>query len=686
MGKTKKLILVFLLIFSLCFLAPVFMSLLLTPSVYTSDAITRVQWSNSTISTGTTISFSMNRIPFAGDGIVLIVGNRQGTVVSVVETNVDWSRVIQVYRAGVGCVEIWFGVVYSSASASIVVTLSASATYGASVDACEYSNIALFLPVDKTATSNTGVTGTTALTGTTSATSLPNELRVGGLEAIDTRQTGPATNGYIMLDGANVIGTTSGQSESLTYLENITASVGTAGSSTTISSMYWEGAIATFMPNSAAALATASEKALLNNLKVYNGYDIIVPQTSSFDLPYCWDTYFSTLAALTFDTDLAKSNINGEFSTQETSADGTQYMGMIPNAPSSASDQNLRSQVPLLADAVLRYYQATGDLTSLESWYPKLQAYFQWYNTYSDIKGNNLYAPVTGVSSRNSTYAAFWCACSTGMDNSPAYDLAGCNVTQIGSFYYLPMNDVLLSSSMALFAKDMGHIATALGYTSNATSYDNSYVAISNAINTHLWNATEGRYNSQLWTGQQIQVNSIQTFMPMIAGIASPAQAADLVANLENTAEYNLTYGIPTVAANDPKYLSTEPSYFFSSEPYWRGGIWAPTTYLVCQGLANYGYTSLVNAITTKWVNLVSNEPTYPFAEYYLASGSSANSHLSDQSWTSATTMLVLNGESASPPAPISITLTSSPTGTGDITLNGTAIMTSYTYLWSRRL
>ncbi|MGA3289555.1 MAG: trehalase family glycosidase [Candidatus Bathyarchaeia archaeon] len=649
---------------------------LLTSPVSVSGTITRVQWANSTISTGTIISFSMGRIPVAGDGIVLIVGNRQGMVVSVVETNVFWSHVVQVYRAGVGCVEIWFGAVSSSASASIVVTLNASATYGASVDACEYSNIALFLPVDKTATSNTGLTNTTALTGTTSTTSLPNELCVGGIEAIDTRQTGPATNRYTMLDGANVNGTTSGQSESLTYLENITTSESITGSSTTISSMYWEGAIATFMPNSATALVTVAEKALLNNLKVYNGFDIIVPQTSSFDMPYCWDTYFSTLGALTFNTNLTKSNINGEFSTQETSG---VYNGMIPNAPSSASDQNLRSQPPLLADAVLQYYQATGDLASLASWYPKLQAYFQWYNTYSDIKGNNLYAPLTGRTTPGDGYTAFYAVASSGMDNAPVYDLAGTNVTQIGSFYYLPMNDLLLSSSMALFAKDMGFIATALGYTSNAISYDNSYIAISNAINTHLWNATEGRYNSQLWTGQQIQVNSIQTFMPMIAGVASSAQAADLVANLENLAEYNLTYGIPTVAANDPNYLSTEPSYFFSSAPYWRGGIWAPTTYLVCKGLANYGYTSLVNAITTKWVNLVSNEPAYPFAEYHLANGSHGSSDLSNQSWTSATTMLLLNGESASPPAPIPITFISSPTGTGYITLNGTAITTPYT-------
>jgi hypothetical protein len=41
--------------------------------------------------------------------------------------------------------------------------------------------------------------------------------------------------------------------------------------------------------------------------------------------------------------------------------------------------------------------------------------------------------------------------------------------------------------------------------------------------------------------------------------------------------------------------------------------------------------------------------------------------------------MLLLNGESASPPAPIPITFISSPTGTGYITLNGTAITTPYT-------
>ncbi len=410
-------------------------------------------------------------------------------------------------------------------------------------------------------------------------------------------------------------------------------------------------------------------------------YTCIVPQTSMFPMPYCWDSAFSSLGALTYNATLAKDNINAEFSTQETSG---VYNGMLPNAPSTTADTDLRSQPPIIAYACWQYYQATGDSASLAAWYPKLQAYFTWYNTYSDIQRNNLYAPLSGVSSGNVANASELCCASTGMDNSPVYDsVVGSVIQKSNGFYYLPMNDLLLSSSMALFAKDMVFISNALGYPSNAISYGYSYVAISNAINANLWNSTEGRYNSQLWTGQQIQVNTVQTFMPMVAGVASPIQAADLIANLENTAEYNLAYGIPTVAANDPTFGSTPPSgeVNYNNGYYWRGGIWAPTTYLVCMGLSNYGYTSLINAITTTWDNLAQSEVTYPFPEYYSTSGTYGDTN-PDQSWTSAVTLLLLEGMPASQPAQIPITVASIPTaGTGFITFNGTLESTPCTAL-----
>lgn len=394
-------------------------------------------------------------------------------------------------------------------------------------------------------------------------------------------------------------------------------------------------------------LENQAQIVLINNIKTYEGYNIVVPQTEFFGVPYCWDTYFDTLGVLKFNNALAESNINGEFATQEAN-------GMIPNAPISSSgnisvDADLRSQPPLLADACWQYYIATGDAVSLALWYPKLQAYFNWENIYSNIKGNYLYSPLTGRTVLNDTFTAFFAACSTGMDNLPALDAAGANVTRICNYYYLPMNDLMLSSAMALFAKDMASISLAMGSISNAVVYPSWYTHISNAINTNLWNSTEGRYNNQLWTGQQIQVNTVESFMPMLAGVANKTQGADLVAHLENPAEYNLTFGIPTVAANDPTYYSQEPSYFHSSLPYWRGGIWAPTTYLVYKSLINYGYTATANKIASTWLSVV--EETNKFSEYYISTGGAGDS-VTDQSWTAAVTLLFFNIHSISTPTP----------------------------------
>lgn len=383
-------------------------------------------------------------------------------------------------------------------------------------------------------------------------------------------------------------------------------------------------------PMTNAAVAT-----LKSNVTTFNGYQVIIGQQQVFPVPYCWAIYFEMLAALKFNITLAKQCILASLSTQEAN-------GMIPNAPISGADCNLRSQPPLLAPACWAYYQATNDSSSLALWYPKLQQYFSWENEYSDIRGNYLYAPLTGRTTSYDNLTPFYAACSTGMDNMPAFDAAATNVTKEGSYYYLPMNDLMLSSTMALFAKDMALIALTLGNSYDAASYSGWYDNISNAINAKLWNQTEGRYNDQLWTGQQIQVNTIETFMPMIAGIPNQTQASDLVSQLQNLAEYNSTGGIPTVAANDPKFYSSEPAYFHSVFPYWRGGIWAPTTYLVYQGLTNYGYTVIANSVATTWCRVIERNMQFP--EYFNSDGTAGGSAQPYQSWTAAVTLLFDNG------------------------------------------
>jgi glycogen debranching enzyme len=376
------------------------------------------------------------------------------------------------------------------------------------------------------------------------------------------------------------------------------------------------------------------------NTITYGDYRTIISNFETFPIPYGWDEYFHGLASLYYDADLTKDIIQTEFDLQNAE-------GLIPHAPTMDCDQDLNSQPPLLADLVLQYYQCTGDVTSLRSWYPKLIAYYKWMETNGSPYGNIGISPFAGRRV-NDDQTAFYIAASTGMDNSPVYDSSNGKYDKIGDYYYFPIEDVLLTTAMALFAKDMAIISSELDNAGNYALFNGKYVALSNFINTYMWDDTAGLYrpiNSNL-AFLSTGINTVQTFLPLIAQISSPSQASRLVEHLINVSEYNLGFGIPSVALSDPSYYSRQPSYFASPDPsYWRGPIWAPTTYLVYKGLLNYGYKDVaIKTVAQQWLNTVNQydvNKTVVFAEYYNSYDGSVNPDgLTKFSWTAAVTLM----------------------------------------------
>jgi neutral trehalase len=390
------------------------------------------------------------------------------------------------------------------------------------------------------------------------------------------------------------------------------------------------------------SLYNAAVAVLYGNVRNYHGYNTMVPHTKAYPIPYCWDMYFSTLAALRFNTTLARETINAEFATQNVN-------GMIPNAPTSVCDMDLRSQMPLLADAVLEYYLVTKDSASLKSWFPKLEAYYNWYETYGDPYGsiNGLVSPLTGRRTPTDGNTTFYLASSTGLDNFPIYDYgdyANNLSIRVGNYYYLGISDLLLSSGMAFFAQSMTSISGILENSMAQTVYSGKFASLKNLINLYMWDSEDGLYKTVLWNGSKIDMNTVQAFLPLIANVSNRSQTTSLISHLTNTNEYNLASGVPTVAANDSSFYSLQPVYFHSADPhYWRGNIWAPTTYMVYHGLMNYGYVQEASEIAVKWLEMVNSERAYPFAEYYDARTGQAGGSLSNFSWTAAVTILLID-------------------------------------------
>ena len=81
-------------------------------------------------------------------------------------------------------------------------------------------------------------------------------------------------------------------------------------------------------------------------------------------------------------------------------------------------------------------------------------------------------------------------------------------------------------------------------------------------------------------------MKSATNFMPLFAGAATPERAKRMInEHLLNPHEFWLAYPVAS-------YAKTEPDYYQGShnECNWRGSTWAPTNYMIFQGLQAYGY------------------------------------------------------------------------------------------------
>jgi glycogen debranching enzyme len=141
-----------------------------------------------------------------------------------------------------------------------------------------------------------------------------------------------------------------------------------------------------------------------------------------------------------------------------------------------------------------------------------------------------------------------------------------------------------------------------------------------------LWDDKKGLFYSwDVKSDRRIDINSVATFLPLFAGVASEDQARRLVEeHLENTEEYALEYPVPSTAKNESKY--------FDPKKYWLGPAWINTNWMIIRGLERYGYTDLAQELEKKTLDLVKKTG---FFEYFNAN-TGAGCGGDDFSWTAA--------------------------------------------------
>ncbi|MBN1301788.1 MAG: hypothetical protein JW995_11290 [Melioribacteraceae bacterium] len=291
------------------------------------------------------------------------------------------------------------------------------------------------------------------------------------------------------------------------------------------------------------------------------------------DLIYQWDTNFIVAFALygrksfptieSLDNFYKKQRPDGYIQRVYHEKDGT-----IVQEP---SDTDPMINPPLFAWLELKYYYMTADTSRFDDVLPVLVKYYKWIekNCRTRIGGGLYYTTNLG----------------SGMDNIPREG--------VGKAGWID-----LSAQQALAAKSISEIAGINGNTKTQKLFQQKYNDLNKIMSTLCWDSTSGYYRDLKEDGSLSTTTHIGSYWTLLSETASPEQFLSLREYLINPQEYWRNHVLPALSSSDPNYSKRGH--------YWRGGVWAPTNYMVVKGLENYGDYQLAHSIAHNHISNIS--------------------------------------------------------------------------------
>ena len=357
-------------------------------------------------------------------------------------------------------------------------------------------------------------------------------------------------------------------------------------------------------------------------------YHYTCPGLERYPHQWLWDSSFHAIVLSHFDPERGQEEIETLLKAQR--EDGflsivTLWEGIASLkeytfiAPYTTGKTQTMTQPPVVALAVEKLYQKTGDKGFLKGVLPGLMRFADYLNTKRDQDGDHLV----------SVFHAF----ETGMDMLPAYD-SPAGVTSAKpdgketimallrpawSNYFLDWDEKKMAESGLFNVKDVMFncihaqsqraIARLLKELEDPKSeeYHKSATLTEDAIIAHCWNE-DGLFYSLDKDNTQLEVKTITSLFPLILDNVPKDKLDRLVDHLTNPDEFWPEYPVPTVALDEPSFDAED------SEALWRGPTWISTNWFLINGLEKHGYTDIASDLREKTIKLVEEKG---FREYF---------------------------------------------------------------------
>ena len=382
-------------------------------------------------------------------------------------------------------------------------------------------------------------------------------------------------------------------------------------------------------------LEEGARRILLTNLRRgvadWNGkeFSFVVPSLRGYPFQWFWDSCFHAIALTHLDREQAQAEL-------ATLLSGALPNGFIPHIIFWEMDKqpdflsrnivgmtspyySSTMQPPIIAYAVERVYQATGDEAFKDAALPKLIAFYRWVRESRDPDEDGLIAVIQPEEA--------------GTDCSPKYDeILGLEeltnqgfITALKKVYaaYEPMRgddrrilaadifhieDVLVNS---IYAFGLRSLVRLLGDSSEAREFNREADKTLEALLSKCWDEEAGAFFDLSGVAETpIRVVTISSLMPLILDDLPRPIVERLVDRwVISPEDFWLPYPLPSVPASNPKFLPGNPGGFI-----WRGPTWINTNWFLSHALRRHGYPELADTIVARSHEAIEKSG---FREYY---------------------------------------------------------------------
>ena len=329
---------------------------------------------------------------------------------------------------------------------------------------------------------------------------------------------------------------------------------------------------------------------------------------------WAWDNLFNAIAVVRADPELAWDQLFIFFDYQDAN-------GMIPDMITDLEPIYGFTKPPLHGWAIRKLVERLGleaSLPYLKRIYRSLSQLTSWWYTYREFDRDGLPQYIHGNDS--------------GWDNSTVFD-QGYPVAGADLAAYL----VLQCDCLAYIAEVTGHQKAARRWKAQA---DKQLIDLL----SHM--VKDDHFFSRLGGGRPTESSqSLINYLPLILGKRLPKRIRNsLVADLGPGGPYLTPHGLATEPPSSIKYMP---------DGYWRGPVWAASTYLIVDGLISCGEIKLARLIAERFCNLCTREPGF-WENYEALTGKGLR--CPGYTWTASAFLLLAewlagSGRQKSPPA-----------------------------------